>query len=108
MSNASYLASTVAIAVLGSLVGAVAYLITGESFWIGAGAAIAMAGWLALGASPPSDDTTTLNRRIVFGIAVAAGVTAGLALTAATGWGFWIGVGLSAGLLVGWIVYTRR
>ncbi|MEZ4552312.1 MAG: hypothetical protein AB7L91_15780 [Dehalococcoidia bacterium] len=109
MAHAHPIASVVAAAVAGALLGLLAAVITGEAFWVGMGAAVAVTFWIAAGLitrdhAPHRRDEGRLSR----GLPVAAGMAAGVSLFAATGQPLWIGIGLSTGLLVYAFLELRR
>ncbi|MGE0229842.1 MAG: hypothetical protein AB7I38_07735 [Dehalococcoidia bacterium] len=109
MAHTHPIASVVAAAIAGALLGLLAAIISGEAFWVGMGAAIAVTFWLAAGIlgdghAPRGRDESRLSR----GLPVAAGMAAGVSLFAATGQPLWIGIGLSTGLLVYALLQLRR
>lgn len=101
-------ASIVAVAVVGALLGALAVVITGEPFWVGMGAAIAVVFALSVWSLGSRPFQSREGRRNAEGLPVIAGIVAGVSLFAATEQPLWIPAGLSTGLLIYALLQLRH
>lgn len=108
MTDTHPVASIVVVAVAGALLGALAAVISGEPFWVGMGAAIAVVFALAVWSVGSRPSEAREGRRNADGIPVIAGIVAGVSLFAATEQPLWIPAGLSTGLLIYALLQLRH